>query len=165
MVIGDTALVSKDKRVQTGKFLLPNAPTYIAACDSADAHVYLTERRFGDWAEVTTLHNPDASLRDRDRDSDRPGRVFDSFGKGRHAMAPGETGRQQSTRRFAHDVSNYLNRALTAGDFTHLVLVSDPTILGVLRKELSAALQRSLCYEVSINPTAYDMQKLKSLFT
>jgi protein required for attachment to host cells len=165
MVIGDTALMSKDKREKIGNFLLPNAPTYIAACDLANARIYLTRRRFGDWVEVATLQNPDASLRDRDRDSDRPGRVFDSFGKGRHAMAPGETGRQQSTHRFAHEIANYLNRALTAGDFTHLVLMSDPTFLGVLRKELSASLQRSLCYEVSINPTAYDLEKLKSLFT
>lgn len=157
--------MSKDKREKIGNFLLPNAPTYIAACDSADARIYLTQRRFGDWAEVATLNNPDASLRERDRDSDRPGRVFDSFGKGRHALAPGETGRHQTAQRFAHDVGKYLNRALNAGDFTHLVLISDPTFLGLLRQELSAAIQRSLCYEVPINPTAYDMDKLKSIFT
>jgi len=157
--------VSKDRREKIGNFLLPNAPTYIAACDSADAHIYLTERRFGEWAEIATLHNPDAALRERDRDSDRPGRVFDSFGKGRHALAPGQTGRRQTIQRFAHEVGNYLNRALTAGDFTHLVLISDPTFLGVLRQELSAALQRSLCHEIPVNPTAYDMEKLKSLFT
>ncbi len=165
MVIGDPALVTKDKREKIGNFLLPNAPTYIAACDSADAHIYLTQRRFGDWAEIATLHNPDASLRERDRITDRPGRVFDSFGKGRHAMAPQATGQQQTTQRFAHEVANYLDRAMIAGDFTHLVLISDPTFLGRLRQALSAAMLRSVCYEVPINPTGYDMDKLKSIFT
>lgn len=159
VVIGDVALVKKDKREKIGNFLLPNAPTYIVASDSADARIYLTESRFGDWAEVATLHNPDSSMRQQDRDSDKPGRVYDSFGKGRHAMAPGETARQHTTHRFAHDLGNYLNRAIVAGDFTHLVLVSDPTFLGMLRQELSAAIRRSVCHEVPVNPTGFEDRK------
>jgi protein required for attachment to host cells len=162
---GHVTVVKKDKGEKADNFLLPNAPTYIAACDSAAAHIYLTHNRFGDWAEVKTLRNVDATLRQRDRYTDRPGRVFDSFGKGRHAMAPGETGRHQSTQRFAHEVADYLYRALRAGEFNHLVLISDPTFLGLLRREFTAALRRRICHELPVNPTGFDIDKLRSLFT
>ena len=156
--------MTEDKRAKIGNFLLPNAPTFIVAADSAEARIFLTQSRFGDWTEVETLTNPDAAMRERDRVSDRPGRVFDSFGKGRHAMAPEQTGRQHDTHRFAHQVGSYLNKGMTAGEFNDLVLVAEPTFLGYLRQELSAATKRSLCYEMPMNPTAYDMKKLKSLF-
>lgn len=156
--------MTEDKREKIGNFLLPNTPTFIVAGDSAEARIFLTRSRFGDWTEVETLSNPDAALRERDRVSDRPGRVFDSFGKGRHALAPEETGKQHETHRFAHQVGSYLNRGMTAGKFNNLVLIVEPTFLGYLRQELSAATKRSLCYEMPMNPIAYDMKKLKSLF-
>ena len=156
--------MTKDRREKIGNFLLPNAPTFIVAADSAKARIFLTQNRFGGWTEVEILTNPHAAMRERDRVSDRPGRVFDSFGKGRHAMAPEETGQQHETHRFAHQVGSYLNRGMTAGEFNNLVLIVEPTFLGYLRQELSAATKRSLCYEMPMNPTAYDMKKLKSLF-
>ena len=156
--------MTKDRREKIGNFLLPNAPTFIVAADSAEARIFLTQSRFGGWTEVEILTNPHAAMRERDRVSDRPGRVFDSFGKGRHAMAPEETGQQHETRRFAHQVGSYLNRGMTAGEFSNLVLIVEPTFLGYLRQELSVATKRSLCYEMPMNTTAYDMKKLKSLF-
>ena len=80
-------------------------------------------------------------------------------------MVPEETGRQHEIHRFAHQVGSYLNRAMTTGEFYKLVLIAEPTFLGYLRRELSAATRRSLSYEMPMNPTGYDMKKLKSLFT
>lgn len=164
MVFGEISVVTKDKREKVGNFLLPNARSYIVAADSAEARIFLTERRFGEWSEVATLTNPEATKREQDWAADRPGRVFDSFGKGRHAMAPVETGRQHEIHRFAHDVGSFLNEGKMAGDFGHLVLVVEPTFLGYLRQELSSASSRSIVCELPMNPTAYDVNKLKSLF-
>ena len=156
--------MTKDKREKIGNFLLPNGPTYVVAGDTAEARIFLTKSRFGAWTEIASLTNPEATTRERERVTDRPGRVFDSFGKGRHAMAPGETVRQHEIHRFAHQVGSYLNRAMTTGKFCNLVLIADPTFLGYLRRELSAVTRRSLSYEMPMNSTGYDMKKLKSLF-
>jgi len=153
------------KREKAGDFLLPNARTYILAGDSAEIRIFLAQRRFGAWTEVAALNNPDARMREQDRVTDRPGRAFDSFGKGRHAMAPEETGRQHDIQRFAHDVAAFLNKGLSADDFDYLVVIADPTFLGALRKELSAALNKRVKLEMPINPTGYDAGKLKSLLT
>jgi protein required for attachment to host cells len=165
MVNGDFSAVARDKRRSIGNFLLPNSRTYIVAGDSAEVRVFLSERRFGEWTEVTTLDNPDARVRERDRVTDRPGRAFDSFGKGRHAMATGESAQQHDTNQFAHSVGEFLNKGIVSGDFDSLVLIADPKFLGFLRKSLSAASADSTVLEIPINPRGYDLKKLKSLLT
>jgi protein required for attachment to host cells len=144
--------------------LLPNEPTYIVACSGAEARIFFSERRFGNWSQLEVLENPGATLREQDRNSDRPGRAFDSFGKGRHAMSQEESGREHELQHFAGDISHYLSKAHTAGQFRQLVLIAEPTVLGFVRRKLSAPLKRSLSFEVPKNPAGFDVERLKSLF-
>jgi protein required for attachment to host cells len=144
--------------------LLPNEPTYIVACSGAEARIFLSERRFGNWSQLGLLENPSATMRDQDRNTDRPGRAFDSFGKGRHAMSQEESPRDRELQNFASDISQYLSKAHTAGQFKQLVLIAEPTILGFIRRKLSAPLKRALSFEVPKNPVDFDVERLKSLF-
>lgn len=146
-------------------FLLPNEPTYIVACSGAEARVFLSQRRFGKWKRVENLENPSAAVRDKERNTDRPGRAFDSFGKGRHAMAQEETGREHELQQFAHSVAQFLAKAQAAGQFKQLILVAEPTVLGFVRRKLSAPLKRSLRFEVPKNPAGFDIDRLRSMFT
>ena len=165
MVYGDLSLVARDKCDKIGNFLLPNARCYVVAGDSAEARIFLTQSRFGAWTEIATLTNPEATKREQDLLTDKPGRVFDSFGKGRHSMAPGESGRQHEKHRFAHEVARALGKRMLAGDFSRLVLIAEPTFLGYLRQELSPDLRKTIVFELAMNPTAYDVDRLQSLLT
>ncbi len=158
-------MVTRNSHNRSSDFRLPNAPTYVVAGDSAEARIFLTQSRFGDWNEVLTLTNPGADVPERERVTDKPGRAFDSFGKGRHSMGRKETKRQNELRRFAREVGHRINGAMIAGEFEHLVLIAEPTFLGYLRQELSTATTRSLCCEVQTNPAGSDLNRLKSLFT
>jgi protein required for attachment to host cells len=149
----------------THGFLLPNEPTYIVACSGAEARVFLSERRFGKWKKVGNLENPGATVRDKERNTDRPGRAFDSIGKGRHAMAQEESGREHDLQQFAHSVAQFLAKAQAAGDFKQLILVAEPTVLGFVRRKLTAPLKRSLRFEIPKNPAAFDVDRLRSMFT
>lgn len=144
--------------------LLPNEPTFIVACSGAEARIFMSERRFGNWNQLEYLENPATKLRDQDRNTDRPGRGFDSVGKGRHALAPEETGRDHELQTFAADITQYLSKAHAAGQFRQLVLVAEPTFLGFLRRKLSPPLKRSLSFEVPKNPADFDTERLQSLF-
>ena len=144
--------------------LLPNEPTYIVACSGAEARIFLSERRFGSWSQLGVLENPGVTLRDQDRNTDRPGRAFDSFGKGRHAMSPEESGREHELQNFAGDISKYLSKAHSAGQFKQLVFIAEPTILGFVRRKLSARLKRALSFEIPKNPADFDVERLKALF-
>ena len=118
-------------------FLLPNEPTYIVACSAADARVWRSDTRFGDWTLVAELGDKLASRREQEFDSDRPGRSFDSVGKGRHAMSPPETSQKHQAELFARQVASRLNDAVTRGEISHIVLLAAPAFLGHLRTELS----------------------------
>ena len=153
------------KQDKSDGFLLPNVPTCIVACSGAEARLYLAGKRFGPWTLVETLENPDATLREQDHNSDTPGRSFDSFGRGRHAMSPEVSARQQDFLTFAQEIAQYLAKSHAAGQFNKLVLVAEPTFLGYLRRKLSATLKRELCCEVPKNPTDFDYERLRALFS
>jgi protein required for attachment to host cells len=149
---------------KTEGFLLPNADTCIVACSAAKARFYLSERRFGDWTLLDRMNNPDATLREHEFNSDRPGRAFDRFGRGRHAMSPEESARHHGLQTFAHDIAQHLAKEHSAGRFSQLVLIAEPSLLGLLRRKLSASLKRSLCFEVPKNPADFDCERLRALF-
>lgn len=150
---------------KTDGFLLPNATTCIVACSAAEARLYLSERRFGEWTLIETMDNPGATLREQEYNSDRPGRAFDRQGRGRHAMSPEETARQHGLQTFAHDIAQYLAKGFSAGRFSQLVVVAEPSVLGLLRRKLSSPLKRVLCCEVPKNPADFDQQRLRAIFT
>lgn len=146
-------------------FLLPNANTCIVACSAAEARLFLSERRFGKWTLIDTLSNPGATLREQEYNSDRPGRAFDRLGKGRHAMSTEESARQHGLQTFAHEIAQHLAKDFSAGRFSRLVLVAEPSVLGLLRRKLSAPLTRALCCEVPKNPADFDQQRLRAIFS
>ena len=133
--------------------LLPNEPTCVAACAGGGARFWRSTSRFGDWTAMGHLDNPDASQSEQSLVSDRPGRSFDSFGAGRHAMEPREAAQATELKRFAKQVAGYLDKAVSSGEVSRLVLVCDPGFLGALRQELSprasAASAASACARAS----------------
>jgi len=146
-------------------FLLPNEPTCIAACTSAEARFWRSTTRYGDWSLLATVRNDEATASGRDLTTDRPGRAFDSFGSGRHAMAPREAAQDTETRRFARKVADWLDSAVAGPDVRHVVLVSEPSFLGVLRSELSARTAKAVVHELPKNPAHFDERQIRDYFS
>ncbi len=73
----------------------------------------------------------------RDLGAERPGRVHDRFGPGRHAMEPKADWHRQGKTAFARSVAERLEAAVEAGQVDRLVLVAPPTMMGDLRAALS----------------------------
>ncbi len=146
-------------------FLLPNEPTCIAACTAAEARLWRSESRFGEWTSLDRLENEDAKASDRDLVSDRPGRSFDSFGSGRHAMAPRESAQDTELKRFAREVAGRLDKAVADGTVDRVVLICDPRFLGHLRPALSAKTGHAVILEVPKNPAGVDRKQLQAGFT
>lgn len=103
------------------------------------------------------LTDPDARLPERERVSDKPGRVFDRApppGRRRGAMAHHDTGGERSARRFAalafaRRIAQQLESAQHRGRFDRIVLIASPRFLGMLRRVLSPQLGRCVVAEVA----------------
>ncbi len=110
------------------------------------------------------MHDPAAAQPAKAFASDRPGRAFDSFGAGRHAMSQTESARNHEANAFARNVAGYLNQAITDNDFSHIVVVAAPKFLGRLRAKLSDSASRAVVLEASKNLTNLDADEIKKYF-
>jgi protein required for attachment to host cells len=81
--------------------------------------------------------HPQGRLRNRDIDSDRPGRSFDSVGSARHANDTEDRATDHLAEIFAAQLSEILERGRVAHRFGRLVLVADRRFLGKLRQALT----------------------------
>ena len=72
----------------------------------------------------------------RDLGTERPGRVHDRMGPGRHAMAPRADWHEQQKEDFLATVAARLDRAAAAEAFDRLILVAPAKALGRLRAAL-----------------------------
>jgi protein required for attachment to host cells len=147
------------------EFLLPNAPTCIVACAADGARLWRSTSRFGDWSTLAEISDGDPARPEKSFASDRPGRAFDSFGSGRHAMATSESGRRHEVRKFARQVADYLNSEIAANSFDNIVLIASPAFLGHVRAELSETARRAVVHESAKDLTDLDADAIKQYFT
>jgi protein required for attachment to host cells len=136
--------------------------TWILVADGARARVFVRE---GPGKAVTEL--PDRAFagsrqRSRDLGSDRPGRSFDSFGAGRHAMAPPTDPHRHAQSEFLRAVVNWLIDQDHAGKFDHLVVIAPPRALGELRQFLSKTLIQKLVQSIDLDLTRADAGEIEA---
>jgi len=149
---------------ELGKDMLPKEPTCIVACSRSEARLWKSTSRFSDWQELAHLENPDAAKREADFASDRPGRSFDSFGSGRHAMGHKRSGREEDLLRFAGEIADRIDRLLASGEFKHLVLIAEPRFLGYLRDKLSDPAADAVVLEAAKNLVKLGVADIRKYF-
>ncbi|MGE0254047.1 MAG: host attachment protein [Alphaproteobacteria bacterium] len=122
--------------------------TWVVVADGARARILEHTRIGGGLVPLAAMDHDKAHGHARDLGADRPGRVFDSAGAGRHAVAPHTDYLRYEKDRFAHEVAALLERAGTARRFDRLVLVAPPRTLGDLRAALGAHAMAAVIGEV-----------------
>lgn len=85
---------------------------------------------------VEAIPHPEGRLKNREINADKPGRVFDSVGGGRHSMSKEHEPTEQVSRQFANQLSEKLHLGRTQNRYTQLILIAEPRFLGELRAAL-----------------------------
>lgn len=122
--------------------------TGVLIADQARARLFTIARPKGALVEVADLVNPEGRLHDRDIDADRPGRAFDSMGRGRHAMGKHHAATEQREIRFAGQIGELLADCLRQGSYERLVLCAPPKLLGFIREALPERVADCLMLEL-----------------
>lgn len=89
------------------------------------------------------------TLPTREQGTERPGRVHDRFGPGRHAMEPKADWHRQDKVAFARTVAERLDSAVQEGSVDRIVLVAPPTMMGDLRAVMSDRVRPLLGGEIA----------------
>ena len=164
MALRRSGLAARFDMTDLKNFLLPNDPTCIVACSGSLARLWRSTSRYGEWQMLAEMHHPESASKDSELSSDRPGRAFDSFGSGRHAMSPGTAAHQQELRRFADEVADYINRGISGGRFVKIVLLAEPSFLGHLRSKLSGVAAGAVILTASKNLASLDEARIRRYF-
>jgi protein required for attachment to host cells len=135
---------------------MPN--TWILIADGGRARLLEQDRKSRTFKPVSEREFVGSRAQSKEIASDRPGRTFDSGGRGqsgdasahgRHAMEPSSDPQRHAEYEFARDLSEHLEKAANRHRFDHLVLVAAPKILGDLRNLLPKTVHGKIVAEVS----------------
>lgn len=83
--------------------------------------------------------------------SDKPGRSFASVGPGRSAMEYASDPVKEAKRAFVAQAIELLHQHFMKHSFTHLAIIAEPVILGMLREDLPADLAAVVIAEMPKN--------------
>lgn len=140
--------------------------TWVVLADGARARIIAQD---GPGAELTSVYEEEdvkAKLPGREINADRPGRTFDSGGRGdaaaqgRHAYEPPTDPRWKEQADFIRSVAELLEDAAHQGSFERLVLIAPPKALGELRASLSKNVSRMVCAELPKDLVAVSIHEL-----
>jgi protein required for attachment to host cells len=124
---------------------------WLVVAESSHARIFRCEYSGAALEEETALVHPESRLHARDLSSDLPGRVFDSGGEGRHAMAPDTDPKRHEAEVFARELIAHIESARTRGKFEELIIAASPAFLGLLRERMSGALRKRVIHTLSKN--------------
>jgi len=135
---------------------------WILVANQAEARIYSADRIHGSLVLVNTLSHAPGSAHVRDLISDAPGRVHDRTGLARHSLEPNTSVKEEERRRFVKELVDQLKTAYFQGKFDQLVLLVAPAVLGVIRKQLSGKLAKTVIKEITKDVVSLDVSKIQA---
>jgi protein required for attachment to host cells len=126
--------------------------TWIVVANNSRARFFTTETESSPLTEMEALTHQEGRLHDRDITSDLAGKIKGEGGGG-HAFEQPTDPKKHEAEVFAHQVANYLEAAHNEHKFDQLLLVAEPSFLGLLRNQLSEQLKKRVCFELDKNIT------------
>lgn len=131
------------KRAREKKSAIGHAarPTWALVMNHEEAHMFqVGGNKPAVW--LRSFANVKGRLRNKDLEADRPGRVYDRFGGGRHAMAASTSAQDQLLHDFSKTLVARLQQAFSRNEFEAFYLIGPSKMLGWINKEMSAPLQK-----------------------
>ncbi len=122
--------------------------TWVLVADGARARILLNEGPGKGLAPTSIKDFSAPNAPTRDQGTDRPGRVHDRKGQGRHAMEPRVDWHLFDKKKFAQELATSVNAAALKGSFDKLVLVAPPKTLGDLRGGLNQQAAEKVSAEI-----------------
>ncbi|QKT02489.1 host attachment protein [Ectothiorhodospiraceae bacterium 2226] len=125
--------------------------TWVLVADEAKARFFRYQPRKEILDEFETLAHPQRRLQTSELIEDKPGRVFDSAGDGRHSMGQPTDPHEQEALRFAREIAGKLDLARARNEYDSLMVVAAPAFLGILRDTLSGEVRKRVAHEAAKN--------------
>ena len=126
--------------------------TWVVVADHTRARFFQIDSSSAPLEEIDTLVHGEGRLHDREMTSDLPGKIKNPGGLGGgHAFEQQTDPKKHQAEVFATEIARYLEHAHNINRFSQLIVIADPSILGLIRQHLPSHLNTHICLEMDKN--------------
>ncbi len=135
--------------------------TWVLVCDAARARFFEVRDEDGSWHLRTELSHEASRSKAADLTGDRSGSRSSEGGSVHHnALAPHSSPKDVEKQRFAHELGGVLDEALRGSRFRRWLLVAPPHFVGLIERELTPELKKSLREKIDKDLSHLDVFEL-----
>ena len=111
--------------------------TWILIANRSSASLFESDWPVKSMRRIQDIPHLQGRMQNRDINTDKPGRSFDSFGQGRHALSTQQEPTEHIAQQFSLDLAELLNKGRVSHAYEKLVLMAERKLLGILRAALN----------------------------
>ena len=134
--------------------------TYILVADNVRARIFTAEAPSSPLEEIEALTHMEGRLHDREITSDLPGKIKGEGSVG-HAFEQPTDPKKHEADNFAHRIAQYLEEAHNTNKFEQLLIIAEPSFLGLLRIQLPEQIKKLVCFELDKNITSHSADDIR----
>ena len=134
--------------------------TFVLVADNVRARIFTAETPSSPLEEIEALAHADGRLHDREITSDLPGKIKGEGSVG-HAFEQPTDPKKHEAENFAHRIAHYLEEAHNANQFEQLLIIAEPSFLGLLRIILPEQIKKRVCFELDKNITTHSVDDIR----
>jgi len=131
--------------------------TWVIVAESSRAKIFELEKRNSPLKEIQGLTHTASRLHQKEQTSDSPGRT-----PGQHKLMQQTTTKDNASNEFARSIRQHLDAARNKGKFTKLIIMSPPSFLGRLRKQLGSAMNKYVISEIDKNLVRHSTKDIQA---
>jgi protein required for attachment to host cells len=135
--------------------------TWILVADTTHARIFTASTPSSPLEEIGGLAHTEGRLHDRDMTTDLPGKIKSADGGG-HAFEQPTDPKKHAVDNFAQSIAKHLEDAFNANKFAQLLIVAEPSFLGLLRNHLSEQIKKHVCFELDKNITTQSAADIRN---
>ncbi len=136
--------------------------SWILVADNGRARFFNADSPTSSLNELEDWTHPEGRLHEQKMTSDLPGSDSGTGGSAeRHAYQDKIEPKLQESIDFAKRIARHLETARNAKHFEQLLIVSEPSFLGILRQELSDQTRKLVCFELDKNITTHSLEDIR----
>jgi protein required for attachment to host cells len=134
--------------------------TWILVADSSRARIFTADTPSSPLEEIKDFSHSEGRLHDREMTTGLPGKIK-SAGAGGHTFEQPTDPKKHEAEVFAHSVAQHLEEAHNANKFKQLLIIAEPSFLGLLRNQLPEQIKKLVSFELDKNITKHSAADIR----
>jgi protein required for attachment to host cells len=134
---------------------------WILVANNANARIFTAETPSSPLTELEGFSHSESRFHDRELTTDLPGKIKNAGGIGGHAFEQPTDPKKHEAQVFAHELADTLEAAHNDDKFRQLLLIAEPSFLGLLRDELPDVVKKVVSFELDKNLVKADATEIR----